>query len=210
MGTSTEELSAEDLRRQLDEQRADLGQDLAAIGDRVSPKRVAERRTAAVKEKVGGVRNAVMGAKDSVVDKASGVGDQVSGAGGSVADTASAAADQLRGAPQAARSQAQGNPIAAGIVAFGAGLLAATLVPASRREQQLVAEKVQPQLTEAASRVGEVAQEAVEAVKPEVQDAAAELKDEAQQAVANVKDEASSKASEVADEAKQQAGDLRS
>ncbi len=209
MATSTEEVSAEDLRRQLDEQRAGLGQDLVAIGDRVSPKRMAERRTAAVKEKVGGLRDAVMGAKDTVADKASGVGGQVSGAGGAVADTASAAAGQLRQAPDMAKTQAQGNPVAAGVIAFGAGLLASTLIPTTRREQQLVDDKVQPQLKEAASHLGEVAQEAAEAVKPDVADAAAQVKDEAQQAVTTVKDEASSKAGEVADDAKQQAGDLR-
>ncbi len=210
MDSATGELTTDQLRRQLDEQRSEIGDDLVAIGDRVSPKRVAERRTAAVKQKVGGVREAVMGAKDTVADKASGVGDQVSGAGGAVADKASAAADQLRQAPELARNQTQGNPIAAGVIAFGAGMLAATLLPSTRKEQQLVAERVQPQLDEAASHVGELAQETVEAVRPAAEQAATELKDEAQERVAAVKDEASTAAGEVADDAKQQAGDLRS
>jgi hypothetical protein len=32
-------------------------------------------------------------------------------------------------APQAVRQQTQGNPLAAGIIAFGVGMLAATLIP---------------------------------------------------------------------------------
>jgi gas vesicle protein len=202
MATSTDQLSAEDLRRQLDEQRADIGNDLVAIGDRVSPKRMTERRTAAVKNKLSGARDAVMGAKDSVADKAS----EVTGQAG---DAASGAADQLRHGPEVVKQQTQGNPLAAGLVAFGGGLLVATLIPPSRREQQLVHERVQPQLEEAASHVGEVAQGAVEEIKPAAQEAVSDLKDEAQQAVSEVKDEASSAAGEVADDAKQEASELR-
>ena len=202
MATSADQLSAEQLRRQLDEQRNEIGNDLVAIGDRVSPKRMTERRTAAVKEKFGGMRDAVMGAKDSV---AGSVGDTAS----SVGDTASSAADQVRRAPEMAKQQAQGNPLAAGLVAFGGGLLLASVIPASRRERQLVSEKVQPQLEQAASHVGEVAQESVENLKPAAQEAVSELKDEAQQAVSEVKDQASSAAGEVADDAKQEASELR-
>ena len=190
MDSATDQLTADQLRNQLDQQRSEIGEDLVAIGDRVSPKRMAERRSAAVKQKATGVREAVMGAKDTVADKAAGMGDQVSGAGGAVADKASAAADQIRQAPDMALSQTQGNPIAAGVIAFGAGMLAATLIPSTRREQRLVAEKVQPQLDEAAGRVGELAQETVEAVRPAAEQAATELKDEAQERVAAVKDEA--------------------
>ena len=203
MATSTEEqVTAEDLRRQLDEQRAEIGDDLVAIGDRVSPKRNVERRTAAVKGKFSSARDAVMGAKDSVTGS-------VSDTASSVGDAASGAADQVRRGPEMAKQQAQGNPLAAGLVAFGGGVILASVLPSSRREQQLVTDKVQPQLEQAASHVGEVAQDAVEEIKPAAQDAVTELKDEAQQAVADVKGEASSAAGEVADGAKQEASDLR-
>ena len=123
MDSSADQVSAEDLRQQLDEQRAGLGQDLVAIGDRVSPKRVAERRTAAVRQKVGGMRDAVMGAKDTVADKASDLGDQAGGVGSAVADRASTTVDQVRSGPELARTRTQGNPLAAGVIAFGAGCL---------------------------------------------------------------------------------------
>ena len=210
MDTSTDQLSAAELRQQLDDQRAGIGQDLVAIGDRVSPKRVTERRAAAVKEKFSGLGQKVMGAKDTVADQASSMGGQIGSAGESVGQKAGDAADQVRRAPELARTQTQGNPLAAGLIAFGGGLLAATLLPTSRREQQLVDERIQPQLEDAAGHVGEMAQEAVESVKPAAQDAVTELKDEAQQAVAEVKEQASSAAGDVADDAKQRAGELRS
>lgn len=192
MGTSTDELSAAQLREQLDQQRNELGQDLEAIGDRVSPKRVTERKTAAVRQRLSGVRESVMGAKDTVADK---TGD----AGSAITDKVSGAVEQVRQGPELARQGAQGNPLAAGLIAFGGGLLLATALPSSNREQRLVDQSIQPQLDQAAAQVGTMAQETVEAVKPAVQDA-----------VAEVKDTAASSASEVADEAKGAAAEVRS
>lgn len=202
MDPSTDQLTAEELRRQLDEHRAGVGNDLVAIGDRVSPKRVTERKTAAVRQKIGGMRDAVMGAKDSVADKAGETG-------GALGDRASDAADQVKRGPEVARQQAQGNPLAAGAVAFGAGLLAATLVPQGRREQQLVDERVQPKLTEAAEQAGTAAQETMDAVKPAAQEAVAEVQDEAREAASKVTEEAKGAASAVADDARQQADEVR-
>lgn len=210
MGTSTDELSAAQLREQLDQQRSELGQDLVAIGDRVSPKRVTERKTAAVRQRISGVRDSVMGAKDTVADKAGDLGDRAGEAGSTITDKASGAVDQVRQGPELARQGAQGNPLAAGLIAFGGGLLLATVLPSSSREQQLVDERIQPQLDQAAGQVGTMAQETVEAVKPAVQDAVAEVKDDAQQAVAEVKDTATSSASDVAEEAKGAADEVRS
>ncbi|MET0159677.1 MAG: DUF3618 domain-containing protein [Acidimicrobiales bacterium] len=202
MGTATDELSAAELRQQIDEQRGEISEDLVAIGDRVSPKRMTERKTAAVRERLAGVRDSVMGAKDSVVDKAS---DR----GSALGDKATEAADQVRQAPELARRGTQGNPLAAGLIAFGGGLLAATLLPSSSREQQLVHDNVQPQLEAAAGQVGLAAQETVEAVKPAVEEAVVEVKDDAQQAVAEVKDTASSAAADVAEEARSGVDEVR-
>jgi len=96
--------------------------------------------------------------------------------------------------------KAQGSPIAAGLIAFGAGLLVSSLLPASRVEQQ-AAEKVkdtaQPMvenLTETAKEVAgnlkDPAQQAIEEVKSTATDAAATVKDEATSAVDDVKTQA--------------------
>lgn len=210
MDSSTDQLTAEELRRQLDEHRAGIGNDLVAIGDRVSPKRMTERRTVAVRQRMGGVRDAVMGAKDSVVDEAGDMGDRAGAAGGSLGDRAAGAAEQVKAGPEMARRQTQGNPLAAGLVAFGAGLLAATVVPQGRREQQWVDERVQPQLTHAAEQAGRAAQETMEAVKPAAQEAESEVKEEARQAATDVKDEARRAGTEVTEQARQQADEVPS
>ena len=53
--------TASELRNQLSEQRDHLSRDLDAIGDRVSPHRIVERRKAAVRDRVTGVRVRLMG-----------------------------------------------------------------------------------------------------------------------------------------------------
>lgn len=122
--------------------------------------------------------------------------------GSAISDKASEAVDQVRQGPELARQGAQGNPLAAGLIAFGGGLLLARVLPSSNREQRLVDQTIQPQLDQAAGQIGTMAQETADAVKPGLQDAVAEVKPDAQQAVAEVKDRAASSASDVADEAK--------
>jgi len=59
----------------------------------------------------------------------------------------SSVSDTAQSAPAAVRKQAPGNPLAAGLVAFGAGLVGAALIPASEKEQQAaieVMDKAQP------------------------------------------------------------------
>ena len=126
--------SAEELRYEIADTRAELGQTLDAIGDRVSPGRMIERRK---NRFVVGMRSA----KDRIMGTASDAGhavtDRVQGVGEGIADTAGSAVDTVRSAPEAARQQAQGNPMMAGAVAFGVGFLVAAAFPPSRAEEQL-------------------------------------------------------------------------
>ena len=84
--------------------------------------------------------------------------------------------------------QTQGNPLAAGLIAFGVGWLVSSLLPASEKEKQL-AQQAETAVREhkdtllepakqAAQEIGEqlkpAAQEAVESVKATAQDAAAD------------------------------------
>ena len=177
MGEATEEL-----RGQLAQQRQGLSRDLEAIGDRVSPGRMVERRRAAVRQGVGRVRDAVMGAAESATTHAS-------NAVSTIEDKASGVASTAAEAPGAARQHTQGNPMAAGLIAFGAGLLAASVMPATRREQQL-AEQVQPALESAASEAGAVAQEVAGDLKEKATEAVHELKESAQDHADTVKAEA--------------------
>ena len=114
--------SAEELRQEIAGTRADLGDTLDAIGDRVSPGRVMERRK-------NRMTNGLRTAKDRIFGSAS-------DAGGAVADTAGTAVDAVRSAPDAAMTQTQGKPVVAGAVAFGVGFLVAAAFPPSEVEEQ--------------------------------------------------------------------------
>lgn len=172
----------EAIRREIERTRIDLSENVNALGEKVNPGSIAKRQ-------VSRVRGAATSVKDSVM--------------GSAADGAAAAADvrdTVTGAPGTVARKAQGSPIAAGLIAFGAGLLVASLLPASQVEQQ-AAEKVkdtaQPMVDdladsakEAAENLKEPAHQAVQEVKAAATDAAATVQDEATAAAADVKTQA--------------------
>jgi len=91
----------------------------------------------------------------------------------------------------------QGNPLAAGLIAFGAGLLVSSLIPPSAKEREAAealksaAEPVTTEITEAAKDMAqglkEPAQEAMDNVKATAADAADHVKGEGQAAVSDVK-----------------------
>ena len=108
-------------------------------------------------------------------------------------------ADQDQGAlHNAATGKAQGNPLAAGLIAFGAGLLTASLIPASAKEREAASalkEKAQPLLTEAT----DAAKQAVQDMKEPVADAVASVKQTATDSAQTVKDEGTQAASDLQD-----------
>jgi gas vesicle protein len=113
-------------------------------------------------------------------------------------------ASGVRDAPHAVARQAEGNPLAAGLIAFGVGLLAASLLPASRQEQraaQAVKEQAVPQVKEAAAQVAdqlrEPAREAVETVKERATEAAGTVKEHGAGAAQDLRDQAQQSAQEV-------------
>jgi ElaB/YqjD/DUF883 family membrane-anchored ribosome-binding protein len=153
--------SAEELRRDIEYTRQDLGETLDAIGDRVSPGRMVERRKNKVVNGLSSVRDRVMGT--------------ASDAGHSVGDTAGSAVDTIKGAPDTVVQQTQGNPLVAGGIAFGVGVLLASVFPATAKEQQVadqLMDKAQPLADDLkqtgqqiAEHMKEPAREAVESVK---------------------------------------------
>jgi Protein of unknown function (DUF3618) len=149
-------------------------------------------------DRVSGTASA---AASSASGAASSAASTVQGAASSateaVQDAASTAADRLQEAPQAIRQQARGNPLAAGLIAFGAGWLVSSLLPASRREQELAdqakqvtQEKVQPVAQQVANQVKdnlrEPAQQAVESVKSTAQAAGQTVAEQGRSAAQDV------------------------
>jgi len=188
------------LRQDIENTRASLTRDVDLLAEKTSPAKVAQRRWNAVKEKVMGstdhARHAVADNTSSAVstmqDKASHLGD-VAG------EKAHDAADAVRSAPQAVATQTQGNPLAAGIIAFGVGMLAATLIPVTDAErragQQLkensgeLTDKVKDIATDLKDDLSGTVEHAVDQVKGTAQDAAQTTKDQARTSAYDVKDQ---------------------
>ncbi|MEV6847012.1 DUF3618 domain-containing protein [Actinoplanes sp. NPDC051411] len=185
------------LRQEIEYTRAGLTRDVDRLAEKASPKQVARRRWTAVKEKVMGSTGS---ATSTVQDKASDIGgtvqDKASHLGDVAGEKAHDAADAVRAAPQAVASQTQGNPIAAGVIAFGVGLLAATLIPvtdAEKRAGQELKDRGEP-LTD---KVKEVASDLKDDVGGTVQEAAGRVKDTAQDAVQTTREQARSSAQDT-------------
>jgi hypothetical protein len=194
------------LRREIEDTRDHLGDTLDAIGDRVSPGRIVERKKNRARQSVDQVRHRVMGAAPSKPSMPSmpDVSGSASGAMSAVGDTARSAGAAVRHAPEAMSGGAQGNPLVAGGLAFGLGLLVASLLPTTEAEASVadgVVEPLKAQATEIGKEVGstvkESAAQAGEEVKTAASEAASTVKDEAAGAAQDVKDKASEAAGEV-------------
>jgi len=109
---------------------------------------------------------------------------------GHLTDRASAAASEIGSVPDKVRETAEGNPLAAGVVAFGLGAIAASLVPLSRREEELI-EMAQPGLERIGAEAADVGRSVMEDIKPEVAEAAETVKDETMEAAGRIRSEAS-------------------
>ncbi len=176
----------DEIRSEIEETRRRLGTDVDAVADKVTPSHVVRRQTEKARDAVFGVKEKIMGAVDEATE----------GAGSAIEDAGEAIGD----APRRLAGQTQGNPLAAGLIAFGAGLLAASLIPPSEKEKeaaQTLKEAAQPlttELTEAAKGVAQhlqdPAQEALENVKTAATEAAQHVKEETQTAASDMKDTA--------------------
>jgi gas vesicle protein len=182
------------IRADIEATRARLGTNVDAVADKVTPSNIVHRQTDKVKDAVFGVKDKVMGAADTATSNVHSVtGSAGSGISSSIGDAGSAIAD----APHRAAVKTQGNPLAAGLIAFGAGLLVSSLIPPSQKEREAAealknaAEPVTTQLTDAAKDMAEglkePAQEAMENVKATATDAVQTVKDEGQGSVSDVK-----------------------
>jgi Protein of unknown function (DUF3618) len=197
------------IRRQIEDTRRELSYDVDALNEKVNPARVVDRRVTAAKGKMTNLKEKVMGSAHDTTYHAQGA---ASNAAGSVQSAASSAADSVQGAAASAATavqqapdtivrQTQGNPLAAGLIAFGVGWLVSSLLPASEKERQLA------QQAETAIRENKDA--LLEPAKQVAQEIGDELKPAAQQAVESVKATAQDAASTVAEEGKSAAADVQ-
>ncbi|HVL99877.1 MAG TPA: DUF3618 domain-containing protein [Egibacteraceae bacterium] len=215
------------IRQEIEATRRAAEVTLEEIEDRVTPSRVVERTKDQARAKLSDAKASVMGkvedAKASVmgtVEDAKGsvvgtVGDAKGGVRGTVED-ARVTVSELKGtvdqaagrSGQAARQQFRGNPLAAGLIAFGLGAVAGSLMPPTRAEERAARrldELLAPAKNELVSSGAELAQD----LKEEAQEALQEVKGQAQEAVQEVKDDARDAAREVKGEARDAAQEVK-
>jgi len=188
MGQSTEELSS-----QIEQTRERMAGNLDTLQDRVSPSAIVERRKQAARDRLSSVKDKVMGSAQSAKGSvASAATSATSGASGVGSKAASTAQDQLQGAP-----------LAAGLVAFGAGVVLASLLPASRMEAE-AAHRVVETAKDHQDKLEDVrsaGQEVLQNLKDTAQDAAQQVKESAQDSAQTVKEQGQSSAQSVKDQA---------
>jgi len=211
----------DEIRADIERTRATLSNDVDDLAESVKPKSVAQRQVDKVKDAAGSLKDRVMGsddddyssstvgdkayaAKDAVADRAyaakDAVADKAYAARDTVSEKASDAADAVREAPTTLKRKTQGNPLAAGVIAFGLGMLVSSLIPSSEKERQAVSQ-LQDNLEPVKQKATEVAQDVGENLRPAAQEAAQSVKSTAQEGVENVKQEGQSAAQDVKDQA---------
>ncbi|MFD3547940.1 DUF3618 domain-containing protein [Streptomyces sp. NPDC058655] len=198
MGTTPDEL-----RSDAEYRRAHLARNVDLLADRVTPGKVARRKADSIRRQVSGVKERVMG---TAQDAAHGTSGTLHQATDSITETAREAGgtvqEALQQAPAQVKRHTQGSPLAAGLMAFGAGMLAAALLPTTDVE-----ERAGRQLREHSDELIEpVRQTAVQAA----QEVREELKEPAAHAVESVRStaqEAVSATTEHAQNAGQQTAD---
>jgi ElaB/YqjD/DUF883 family membrane-anchored ribosome-binding protein len=203
----------DEIRADIERTRAALSDNVDDLAESVKPKNVAGRQVGKVKEAASNLKDRVMGpddddysgsavgtvgdkassAKDAVADKASSAKDTVSG-------KASEAREAVRQAPRRMKRRAQGNPLAAGVIAFGLGMLVSSLIPSTEKEREAVSQ-LQENLEPVKEKASEVAQDMAENLKQPAQEAGESVKAAAAEGVENVKQEGRSAAADVKDQA---------
>ncbi len=163
------------IRADIERTRAELSHNVDELTDTANPKNVANRQVDKMKDAVVGVKDKIMGSEDPT-DRG-GIRDGAADIGNAVSD-----------APRQVKIKTRGNPLAAGLVAFGVGLLISSLIPPSEKEQQVVSDlepSIEPLKSEATAAAKEVAENlrepaesAVESIKTRAGESAQHVKEE--------------------------------
>ena len=204
----------DEIRADIERTRAALSDDVDDLAESVNPKNVAQRQVDKVKEAASNVKDRVMGSDDDeysgstvggVSDKAyaakDAVADKAYAAKDTASERASEAGEAVRQAPRRIRRKTQGNPLAAGVIAFGFGMLVSSLIPSTEKEREAVSQ-LQENLEPVKEKAAEVAKDIGEGLRPAAQEAADSVRETAQEGVENVKQEGQSAAQDVKDQAR--------
>ena len=198
----------DEIRADIERTRAALSNDVDELADAVKPQNVARRQTDKVKDAAVSLKDRVMGTdddddgystKDAVGDKAYQAKDAAYQAKDAISEKAAETGEAVRQAPDAVKRKTQGNPLAAGVIAFGLGMLVSSLIPSSEKEREAVSQ-LQDNLGPVKEKAAEVARDVTDGLRQPVQEAAQSVKETAQEGVQNVKDEGQSAAADMKDQ----------
>jgi len=217
----------EELKQEIESTRRDLSADVDALTEKAHPRRVLERRVGRARNAMVNLRERVMGTAASAASSTghggsstmagarNAAGSAMDGLGDAAGTAASTVGDAASSTGQAVRRHAEGNPLAAGLVAFGVGWLVSSLLPASGKEQRAAArvtdaarENAQPLAQQAGQALSEMkdslrepSQQAMQQVRSAAGDAAGTVQDQARQSASDVADEARGAGRRVREEA---------
>jgi ElaB/YqjD/DUF883 family membrane-anchored ribosome-binding protein len=222
----------EQIRHDIEHTRAELSSDVDALSHKVNPRRIASVPVTRARGRLSRIVDRVMGTarhtRDATVHQAHAVGHRVSdtahqGAGAmtnaahqtsdamtnaahQTSDAVSAAGDRVQSLTHASKERAEGNPLAAGVIAFGVGMLASALLPPSRKEQQL-AERARHEAMEHADQVkqkaGDMMHQVQDNLREPVQEASQAVKSTASRGATTLRDAGTEQAQHVRDDARQ-------
>jgi ElaB/YqjD/DUF883 family membrane-anchored ribosome-binding protein len=216
----------QDIERTQDEMSGNvdaLTSRVGAMADKYNPRKAVGHRVNRIRDTFGRARHKVMGTAESVGQTTSGKAGQaqdrathaaaearhkIGSAPDKARDRATHAAAEARhkigSAPDKAQERIEGSPLAAGLIAFGAGMLVSSLLPASQAERRAVgrvkdvagqhSDQVKQELRGAGQQMREglrePAQHAAESVKSTAGQAASQVRNEGQRAARDVKEQA--------------------
>jgi hypothetical protein len=187
---------ADQIREEIRVTRGELSSDVNALAESVKPGNVAKRQVDKVRDAAIGTKDRVMGSAPDLGSARGTASSKVGDAKATMTDAASSAGAAVAESPQLVRSRTQGNPLAAGLIAFGAGWLVGSLIPASEREQQAAA-KAKESAAPLAQEAGEVTRQTAENLREPAQQAVDSVRQTATEAVENTRQEGTSAAQQV-------------
>jgi gas vesicle protein len=195
------------LKQEIHRTRQELTRDVDRLADRTSPARIVGRRVRSARAGLTTMKDRVMGSaghphmpERSPLESAKQATAQIAGsAKESVTEVGERAQEAVAEVRQEVREQTEGNPLAAGVIAFGVGWLASSLLPAGRagselaqRAGDLAKERVGPAVGQAKQVAQEATQEIGQEMRQPVREAAEQVKERAQEATGTVREQAGS------------------
>ncbi|GAA3019398.1 DUF3618 domain-containing protein [Streptomyces fulvorobeus] len=193
----------DELKTEAEYTRAHLAHNVDRLADKVTPSKVARRKADAAQHRLTGLKERVMGAANDTRDSTSGhlhgiaesTSETAGQAGATVRQTAEQVGASVRATPGQVAQRTQGSPLAAGVIAFGAGMLAAALFPATKAEERL------------GSRIGEHSDELLQPLKQSAQDIKEEMRQPAAEAAESLKEAARDAVDATAQQARESGQD---